>query len=224
MPGDHGLEIDGDQAFVAELIRHVAFDDALGEAFDDGGFADAGFADEHRIVLGAAAENLHDASDFIVAADDGIELAAFGLLGQIDGVAFERLIFALRILICDALRATHGHQSFEDGVFGGALAIQDGSGGIVLLIRDSEQKVFSGDEFVLKTFGRFGGCFENLLEAGRDELASRLSGNFGETGELRRWASCSTPSGWRPHFSRTGRTMPSRSAVRARSKWRGLTA
>ena len=57
---------------------------------------DAGLADQHRIVLGAAAQDLHDAADFLVAADDRIELAAARLFGQIDGVAFQRLIFRFR--------------------------------------------------------------------------------------------------------------------------------
>ena len=82
--GDHGAEVDGDQLLVAQLIGHVALDDALGQAFDDGGLADAGLADQHRIVLGAAAQHLHDAANFVVAADDGIELAAAGLFGEIE--------------------------------------------------------------------------------------------------------------------------------------------
>ena len=73
--GDHGAEVDRDQLLVLELVGHVAADDALGQAFDDGGLADAGFADQHRVVLGAAAEHLHDAADFVVAADHRVELA-----------------------------------------------------------------------------------------------------------------------------------------------------
>jgi tRNA(Ile2) C34 agmatinyltransferase TiaS len=37
-----------------QALRHVAVDDALRKAFDHGGLAHAGFADEHGIVLGAA--------------------------------------------------------------------------------------------------------------------------------------------------------------------------
>ena len=54
---------------------HVAAHDALREPFDDRRLADAGLADEHRIVLGAAREHLNDAADLFVAADDRIELA-----------------------------------------------------------------------------------------------------------------------------------------------------
>ncbi len=54
-------------------------DDALGEALDDRGLADAGLADQHRVVLRAAAEDLDDAADLVVAADDRVELALLGL-------------------------------------------------------------------------------------------------------------------------------------------------
>ena len=51
--GDHRRQVERDEALVAERLGHVALDDALREALDDGGLADAGLADEHRVVLGA---------------------------------------------------------------------------------------------------------------------------------------------------------------------------
>ena len=71
--GDHQREVERDDLLVAQHLRHVAVGDFLGEAFDDGGLADAGFAEQHRIVLGAAAEDLDDALDFVLAADDRID-------------------------------------------------------------------------------------------------------------------------------------------------------
>ncbi len=58
-----------------EAVGHVAVDDAQRQTFDDGGLADAGLADQHRIVLGAARQHLDGAADFLVAADHRIELA-----------------------------------------------------------------------------------------------------------------------------------------------------
>ena len=57
---------------------HVAGDDALGQPLDDGGLADAGLADEHRVVLGTPGQHLHDPADLGVAADDRVELALAG--------------------------------------------------------------------------------------------------------------------------------------------------
>src|SRR6478672_8652750 len=50
--------------------RDVALDDPPGEALGDRGLADAGLADEHGVVLRATREDLDDAPDLLVAADD----------------------------------------------------------------------------------------------------------------------------------------------------------
>ncbi len=76
--GDHQGEVEGDDALVAQDFGHVAAGDFLGQALDDGGFAHAGLAEEHRVVLGAAAKDLDDALDFALAADDGVHFALCG--------------------------------------------------------------------------------------------------------------------------------------------------
>jgi hypothetical protein len=53
-PGDHRPEVQADERLPRRILGHVAVDDALGQALDDGGLADAGLADEDRVVLGAA--------------------------------------------------------------------------------------------------------------------------------------------------------------------------
>ncbi len=56
--GDQRAHIQGNNAFVLEALRYVAFHDAQGQSFDDGRFANARFADQYRIVLGARAREL----------------------------------------------------------------------------------------------------------------------------------------------------------------------
>ena len=90
--GDQRAEVERQQLLVLQALRHVAVDDAQRQAFDDGGLADAGLADQHRIVLGAAGEHLNGAADFLVAADDRIELAVARGLRQIAGIFLERVI------------------------------------------------------------------------------------------------------------------------------------
>lgn len=51
--GDHRTEVEGDHGLPAQALRHVTGDDALRKTLDDGSFADAGFTDEHRVVLGS---------------------------------------------------------------------------------------------------------------------------------------------------------------------------
>ncbi len=62
--GDHHRQVEHDDAAVAQQLGHVAVDDPLGEALDDGRLADAGLAQEHGVVLRAAAEDLDDAARF----------------------------------------------------------------------------------------------------------------------------------------------------------------
>ena len=87
-------DVEGAQRHVLERRRHVARGDALGEALDDGGLADAGLAGEDGVVLAAAHEDVDDLADLLVAPDDGVDLALAGLLGQIDGEPLERLLLA----------------------------------------------------------------------------------------------------------------------------------
>ena len=56
-------------------VRHFAVDDAARQPFGDRGLADAGIADEQRVVLLPAAQHLDGAADLGVAADQRIDLA-----------------------------------------------------------------------------------------------------------------------------------------------------
>ena len=89
-------------------LGHVAAHDALGQALDDGGLADARLADEHGVVLGAPREDLDDAADLLVAPDDRVELAGLGVRGQVAAVRLERLVGRLGVLRGDALAAADG--------------------------------------------------------------------------------------------------------------------
>ena len=73
--GDQRAHVERQQLLVLEALRHVAVDDAQRQAFDDRRLADAGLADQHRVVLGAPRQDLDGAADFLVAADHRIELA-----------------------------------------------------------------------------------------------------------------------------------------------------
>ena len=81
--GDQRAHVQRDHAAVAQRLGHVAGDDPLGEALDDRGLADAGLADQHGVVLGAPGEHLDHAADLLVAADDRVELALLGDLGEV---------------------------------------------------------------------------------------------------------------------------------------------
>ena len=90
--GHERAEVERDDPLVLQALRHVAAHDALGEPLDDGRLADARLADEHRVVLGPRGEDLDDAADLLVAADDRVELALPGERRQVAAVLLERLV------------------------------------------------------------------------------------------------------------------------------------
>ncbi len=80
-------------------LGHITLDDLAGEPFGDCGFADAGVADIERIVLRAAAEDLHRAVDLGHPADQRIDLSGLGLLVEVDGELLERRLFLAAFLL-----------------------------------------------------------------------------------------------------------------------------
>ena len=112
--GDQRAHVEGHDAFVLDPFGDVAADDAQRQSFDDGGFAHARLADEHGVVLGAPGEHLDDAADFLVAADDRVELVLRGQLGEVAAVALQGFVGGLGILRRDALVAPHLAQGLHE--------------------------------------------------------------------------------------------------------------
>src|SRR2546421_4671691 len=81
--GNDQTNVERKNSLMFEERRNFAAHDALGEAFDDGSLADARFADENRIVLGAATKDLNHALDFIVSSNQWIEPIVRSVFGQV---------------------------------------------------------------------------------------------------------------------------------------------
>ena len=127
-PGDKGGEVKQIDLLILQAGGHLTFGNALGDALGDGGLADAGFADQAGVVFLAAAEDLQRAVNFTVAADNAVDAAVFGLLGQVFTVGVQEL--AARGLVLFA-------GLFPVGVLGvGAQA-------------ERERRAAAGDEFLL---------------------------------------------------------------------------
>ena len=93
--GNQRTHIQRHQLFVAQGFGHIAIDDAQGQTLGYRGFTHAGFTDQHRVVLGAAAENLHGAANLFIAANDRVDFAIGCGLCQIAGVFLQRVIALL---------------------------------------------------------------------------------------------------------------------------------
>src|ERR1019366_8760627 len=186
--GDHQGEVKGDDLLFRKDLGHVARRNFLSEAFDDGSLAHAGLADEHGIVLGAAAKNLDDAADLVLPPNDRIHLAFARELGQVAAKRLEggRLdLFFVLGLGARALRATGGGFLAPALFTGGKLRVElaenlvarsldvdverlEHTGGDALtLAQQAEQNVLRADVGVVEGLGLLAGEREDLLDAGR---------------------------------------------------------
>ena len=171
--GDQGAEIEREQLFILQALRYVAVDDAQRQTLDDRGLADARLADQHRVILGTARQDLNGTADFLVAADDRIELAVACGLRQVAGIFLQRVIGV-----------------FGRGGVGGAAFAQGFDGGIEVLRRDAglgenfssvavllncqrQQQPFDGNETVA---GLLAGLFGGVEHAGQTRCQINLAG------------------------------------------------
>ena len=167
--GDHRTEVQRDDGLVAQALRHVAGDDALGQALDDRGLADAGLADEHRVVLGATAQHLHDATNLVVAPDDRVELALAGALGQVGGVLLQRLVGALGVGAGDAGAAADLDERLAQRLRRGAVSGQQ-LGDVGVAGGQADQQVLGRDVLVVHLGGEM---------LGRGDRGQRFTGQLG---------------------------------------------
>jgi hypothetical protein len=77
----------------------MLFGDALGEALNNGGLSDAGFAYQDRIVLCPAAKYFDQPFDLRIAADERIKFAIFRCNGKV--ACKLRKIWVFRLLFSD---------------------------------------------------------------------------------------------------------------------------
>ena len=93
--GQQRAHIQGIDMRIPEDLRHFIFRNAAGQALGDSGLAHAGFADQQRVVLAAAAQGLDHALQLQVAADQRIDLA-----GQCLGIKVQRVVVQGAALAC----------------------------------------------------------------------------------------------------------------------------
>ena len=164
---------------VLQRLGHFAIDDALRQAFDDRGLAHAGFADQHRVVLGAALQYLDRAADLVVAPDHRVELALAGALGQVYGVFFQRFALAFGFLRTDRFAAAHGVDRLLQRRARHAMLLQQPPG-LALVIAGREQKHLRGDELVAALLRGLVGQVEQVVQVAPDLDFSAVAFHLGQ--------------------------------------------
>lgn len=93
---------------------------------------------------------MHDAPDFLVTADDGVDFTGAGAGGEVGAVFFQRLVFPFWILIGDALGTADFFEGGEQGIVAQARVFDDRFD-IGTSFGEGEQEVFDAQEFVFET-------------------------------------------------------------------------
>ncbi len=97
-PRQQRSHVEREHSRALEHVGNLAVHDAPREPFGDRGLADAGIADEQRVVLLAPAQHLDGAADLGFAADQRVDLALARLLVEVDAIGVERITLLLRLV------------------------------------------------------------------------------------------------------------------------------
>ena len=179
-PRDERAQVQGDDTLVLEGLGDIPAYDALRQALDYGRLADAGLTDEHGIVLGTAAQDLDDAANLLVAADDRVQLAGPRLRREIATVLLQGRVRGLRVLAGHALPASDARERLQDGLLVGAVAIEKLLG-VATAFGNRQKEMFCGDVLILETLGLVAGSLHRSLEPRISRQGTALnSGTFAE--------------------------------------------
>ena len=176
-------EVQAAQLDAAQRLRHLAGDDAQGQALDQRGLADPGLADHDGVVLPPAGEDVDHLAQCGVAAQHRVELAGAGLGGEVVGEARQRRFAARRRLagcaggllaegvVAQAFGVEPGQQRLVAGAGVAQGIAQQGEeqGGLVDLALPQIQA--GGEQGVLQPLHQFAGEHRVARFAG---LATRL--------------------------------------------------
>ena len=87
--GHQGGDIEHVDLLADQDVGHLLVGDELRQPLDHRGLAHARLADDERVVLGSAREDLHHALGLALAADNRVELSLLGLLGEVAAKVLE---------------------------------------------------------------------------------------------------------------------------------------
>ncbi len=176
--------VEAHQPLALDAVGDVAVGDAEREALDDRRLADAGLADQHRVVLGPAGEHLDRPADLLVAADDRIELAVARRLRQVAGVFLQRVEARFGVGAVGGAALAGGIDRHVEAGRGDAACRQCLAGGGRRGERDRHQDALDGDEAVLRLGRDLLGRIEDAdgVVVPRDVLraGARHLGNLGQ--------------------------------------------
>ena len=174
--GDERAHVECEHALAHQRLGDVAEDDLLRKAFRDRRLADAGLADERRVVLRAAAEDLHDTLDLHRTSDDRIERVLDREVGEVAAELIKqrclrRLLLGLLGLLVDARLVEQLVDLAANLLEVCAEVLEDVGRDALTFDEQAEQQVLRADVVVAHASRLFKGDLDDLLDARRrDDL------------------------------------------------------
>ena len=100
--------VQAEHGTVFQVFRHIAPDDTLGQTLGDGRLADARLTDEAGVVLRFTGQDADDISNFLVTANDGVQLLLAGQVNEVLTILLQGIVGVLGVVVGHALVAAHG--------------------------------------------------------------------------------------------------------------------
>ena len=144
-PCDQRGDVQREDPFAQQCVRDFLLRDPQRQPFDDGRLPDARFADQHRVVLFAPAEDLDHPFDFGVPADHRVEFAFGRAVGQVDAELAEHTVFGRRLPVGHGDTHYSRYESF--GVFSVLFAEQREILHILVVVLVGRHVAEVGDDF-----------------------------------------------------------------------------
>ncbi len=165
-------QVEREDLFRRQEHRDRALDDPGREALDDRRLADARLAEEDRVVLRAARQDLDDPLELLVAADQGVERAGPGELRQVAAVLRQER--KLLLLLGDFPLLDERDRLFPHAVEVEAARGEQPAGHAAVDAEQPDQEMLGADVGVHHRLGLVGGVREDLLGfLGERELGRR---------------------------------------------------
>ncbi len=182
--GDERADVEGEHALPLQRLGHVALDDAVREALRDRGLADARLADEGGVVLRAAAQDLDDPLDLLLAADDRVELLGLGHRREVHAELVKRRGLGLgglaarggRLRGRGVLLAERGDDLVAHLFERHAERLEHARRDALALADEAEEEVLGADVAVAELAGLVDGQLDDLLGARRKGDLARGGG------------------------------------------------
>src|SRR5581483_6232492 len=181
--GDERAEVERVDLLALEGLWDLALDDVLREPLDDRRLADAGLADQHRVVLGPAREHLHDPLDLLLPTDHRVELLLARELREVASelVQHHRALsltarLAGRLLLATGVPGEQLDDGLPNAVQVGAELLEDLGGDPLALADEAEQDVLGPDVVVAELEGLAKRELQDLLGPRRERDVAGRSG------------------------------------------------